>query len=375
MKKTIVIIHPHFTIMGGAGRVMLELGKRLSKNYKIIAISQQANLSTIHEYPEISFHSTSGPTTDRFCFWLLFPYWQLKTYLLIKKYIQPDSPIFVSVFPSNWIVFPFKLFFKENKLIWFCQEPSGLIQDKNLVNSIMNPFKKFIALIFNPLFKILDLYLTKIPDQIIANSQFSQQRIMSVYKQKSTVIYPGIDTNIFKPIPYPQKENYILYVGRLNKFKRVDVLVNAFAKLSKTIYRLKIVGNGEELQNLQELCKQLNISGKVDFMTNVSDKDIVPIFQKAKLFVLCSKNEPFGIVPIEAMACGTPVICDNSGGPRETVVDGFTGTLINNIDPNKLSKHLGLPESEIQKYSSYCHKHVKSKYAWQHTLDKILKEI
>lgn len=327
--KTIIFIHPHFTIMGGAGRFTLELGKRLSSKYKIITISQKVNQQTINNYPEISFYCINGPTTDSFLFWLLFPYWQLKTYLLLKKFSQKNTPIFVSVFPSNWLVFPLKNLLPTNKIYWFCQEPSAFIQDQKWIDAISHPIKKFIAKLLNPIFKAIDYSLAQVPFLLFANSKFSQKKILSIYNRNSDVIYPGIDIVSFKPIPYSQKENYILTVSRLTKFKNIDILIKAFSKITKINYRLKIVGNGEELVNLRKLCQELKIDNRVDFLTDISDKNIVNLFQKAKLFVLCSKDEPFGIVPIEAMACGTPAIVDNSGGPKETVLDGVTGKIIN----------------------------------------------
>ena len=373
MKKTLIFVHPHYTIMGGAGRFILELGKRLSKDFKIITISQRVNPSTINDYPEINFITTHGPTTDSFMFWLLFPYWQLKTFLLIKKYIKKNSPIFVSVFPSNWLVFPLRFLFPKNKIYWFCQEPSAFVQDKKWINAINSKTKRGIAILLNPIFKIYDFYLSKIPDTIFANSQFSQKNIFKIYHRDSIIIYPGIDTAVFKPIPFSKKKNYILTVSRLSKFKNIDILIKAFSKINNKNYRLKIVGNGEEISSLKKLCQKLKIKNKVDFLTNVSDSEIISIFQKAKLFVLCSKNEPFGIVPVEAMACGTPVIADNSGGPGETVINGKTGILINNLDVNKLTNFINLlinNEKITHQYSLTCIKQSPT-YTWDKSIDRI----
>jgi glycosyltransferase involved in cell wall biosynthesis len=370
--KKIIIIHPHFTIMGGAGRVMLELGKNLASKYEIWAISQKANRQTIKNYPEINFDSINGPTTNKYLFWLLFPYWQLKTYRALTKHLNPETIIFCSVFPSNWMFFPLRFFIK-NKIFWFCQEPSAFIQDDVWIESINSISKKFIARLLRPVFKLLDFQLAKIPDVILANSEFSREKIQKIYHRQAQVFHPGVDTTIFKPIPYPKKENYIVTVSRLTKFKNIDVLIKAFSRFRDTKSRLKIIGQGEELDNLKTLSTKLKIEKRVDFLTDVSDSQLIPLLQKAKLFVLCSKNEPFGIVPVEAMACGTPVIADNSGGLKETVAQNHTGKLIDNLNPENLAEVLKMGDIQIRRWSENGHAHVKKYFSWENQTKKIIK--
>lgn len=365
MEKTVVIIHPHFTIPGGAGKVVLEIGKKLSKMANVVCIAQKINKGYANSYQEINFQSLDGPTTDSFSFWLLFPYWQLRTWMKVNKYLTPQTTILCSVFPSNWIIFPYKLFHPKTNIIWFCQEPSAFIQDVNWINAIASPIKRVIAKLLNPIFKIIDLNLAKIPDHILANSLYSKGLIKKVYKRESLVTYPGIDKTKFRPIPFSQKENYILTVSRLSKFKNIDVLINAFSKLSNSHYRLKIVGNGEELINLRKLCIELKVNNRVDFLANISDNEIAAIYQKAKLFVICSRNEPFGIAPIEAMACGTPVIANASGGPAETVINQKTGLLIKNIDSQNLCQAITDIDKNLEVYSSNCTKYLSDKFNWE----------
>lgn len=371
--KTLVVIHPHFTIKGGAGRFILELTKRLSDKYKIITISQRVDPSYVSDYPQIKFVSVNGPLTDSFLFWLLFPYWQLKTYFLIRKYLQSSSPIFVSVFPSNWLIFPLKILFPRNKIYWFCQEPSAFVQDKKWINTINNQAKRGIAILLNPIFKKYDFYLSKVPNHLFANSKYSQENIFKVYHRPSTIICPGIDISKFKPIPFSHKEDYILTVSRLTKFKNIDVLIKAYSTLKNNDFRLKIVGQGEELDNLKKLTQKLKINSQVEFLNNISDTEIINIFQKAKLFVLCSKNEPFGIVPIEAMACGTPVIADDSGGPRETIINNKIGVLINcNVTnlSNTINQLLNNPD-QMKSMSRSSYKWTKNNFGWENSVKKI----
>jgi glycosyltransferase involved in cell wall biosynthesis len=93
--------------------------------------------------------------------------------------------------------------------------------------------------------------------------------------------------------------------------------------------KLIIVGNGDEKERLKQLGLQLNLQNRISFRGEVSDEQLAQLYQKARVTVICSHNEPFGLVPIESMMHATPVIAHNSGGPRETIHHGITGFLFN----------------------------------------------
>lgn len=340
MKKEtcIVIIHPHFTIPGGAGKVILELGKRLSYKYDIKIICQQANKIIIKNYPEIEVMSLRGPLTNSIVFWSSLLFWRHKTHKIIDsiKIKYKRVVVVCNVFPANWIGIPYKNKNPQIPMYWYCHEPSAFIHDPKWRDAIASPIKRALAKILLPLLSRYDKALAKTPNKIFANSIFTQKNIKKIYERDSVVIYPGVDPDKFKTIEFNKKEDYILTVGRLTKFKRVDILIKALNQLRNKQIILKIIGDGEEKINLLTLTKKLNLKNRVEFLSGVSDEDLVEIYAKAKIFILASKNEPFGIVPIEAMASGTMVIADNSGGPKEIIDHNKNGILINDMDCNKL---------------------------------------
>lgn len=373
-KEILIIIHPHFTIPGGAGKVALEIGKRIAKDLKVVIIAQQINPEYIENYPEIIFESINGPITSSFLFWLLFPVWYFKTAKIIDKYSkQGKIRIFISVFPANWIGLPYKIFHREIRCDWYCHEPSAFIHIKKWRNAISNPLKRALANLLAPIFSAIDKILAKYADNIIANSHYSQNIIEKIYNTKSVVIYPGVDTQQYIPVPFKDKENYILSVGRLTKFKNFNLLIKAFSKLEDKTLSLYIVGNGEEKENLQKLATRLNVQQRVKLLSDINDQQIIDLFAKAKIFVLCSKNEPFGIVPVEAMACGTAVIADNSGGPIETIVSQKTGIL---VDCNENSLFEAFSEllndkDKLERFSMEAREHAQRNFDWDLCVTKL----
>jgi len=373
-QKTLIIIHPHFTIPGGAGKVALELGKQLSRDMRVILIAQKINPNYINEYPELEFESINGPITSSFFFWLLFPLWYFKTARIINFFKkQGEISILCNVFPANWFGLLYKIFHKKIHCTWFCHEPSAFIHIKKWRNSIVDPSKRMLANIISTIMSVIDKKLVTYVDEIFVNSKYSQDIAENIYDKKGVIIYPGVDTEKYKPVSFEEKGNYILSLGRISKFKNLDILLSAFWKMENEKISLYVVGDGEEKENLQNLAKKFSMEDRVKFFSNISDQEVVGFYAKAKVFVLCSKNEPFGIVPIEAMACGTAVIADNSGGPMETIVNNETGELID-CDVKNLRVMLEklLSNNELlKKYSTQARKHIEMNFSWKQSAEKI----
>ena len=149
----------------------------------------------------------------------------------------------------------------------------------------------------------------------IANSKFVQKRIDKTYKRESTVIYPPVNTNKF--ILNEKKEDYYLTACRLVPYKKTKLIVEAFNQMSNK--KLVVIGNGEEYEIIKKIAKDnIILLGYQEF------EQMIKFMQKARAFVYAA-IEDFGIVPIEAQACGTPVIALNDGGTAETVIDGVNG--------------------------------------------------
>ncbi len=155
-------------------------------------------------------------------------------------------------------------------------------------------------------------------DYFIANSQFVQERIRRYYGRDSEIIYPPVDTEFFTPSSDRRREEFYLAAGALVPYKRIDKVIEAFNKLGR---RLVVAGDGPELNRLRKTA-QTNI----EFRGWVTDEELRRLYRSARALVTAAR-EDFGIVVVEAQACGCPVVALSRGGSLETVRDGINGIL------------------------------------------------
>ena len=187
------------------------------------------------------------------------------------------------------------------------------------------PVKKLIPLAMGYL-RVWDAEAASRPDKFIAISDFIKERIKKYYGRDSSVVYPPVDVGKFHISKEPGK--YFLMVGRLVPYKKFDLAVEVFNQLG---YPLKIIGDGPERKKLQKIAKK-----NIEFLGLISDYKLPAFYGSAKA-VIFPQEEDFGIVPIEAMASGKPVIAYKGGGALETIVEGETGIFFNVQTPELLS--------------------------------------
>jgi glycosyltransferase involved in cell wall biosynthesis len=214
---------------------------------------------------------------------------------------------------------------KPNQLhISYCHSPMRYIWDEAETYfeaaKLNKGFKKIVATKILNYLRKWDLKTAQRPDYLIANSTYIAEKLKRIYKRDSTVIYPPVDVDKFECVE--NKDDYYFVASRLVPYKRIDLIVEAFSQMPDK--RLVIAGNGPELNKLKS-----NFLVNVEFIGYQDEKSLKELMQKAKAFVFTAE-EDFGIVVVEAMACGTPVIALNKGGTAETVVDGKTGILFDN---------------------------------------------
>lgn len=167
-------------------------------------------------------------------------------------------------------------------------------------------------------------------DIIVANSEYTKERIKRFYDRDSEVIYPPVDTDFFRPTENAEKE-YYLAVGRLIPYKKFDIIVEAFNELELPV---KIVGDGREYEKLKSLATSPNI----EFTGFIHDpEELKKIYNGAKAF-LFPQVEDFGLVAAEALACGTPVIGYARAGAKEMITPGENGLLFENQTAEALKK-------------------------------------
>ena len=155
-------------------------------------------------------------------------------------------------------------------------------------------------------------------DAFLTNSQFVSRRISKVYRRQSTPIYPPVDVDWFTPAAAGEaREDFYLTASRLVPYKRIDLIVEAFNRMPDR--RLIVLGDGPELRRIKARAGR-----NVTLLGHQPAEVLRQHMRRAKAFVFAAE-EDFGIVTVEAQACGTPVIAFGRGGSTETVIDGVTG--------------------------------------------------
>ena len=151
----------------------------------------------------------------------------------------------------------------------------------------------------------------------VAESHYVADQIRTFYGRDADVVWPPVDTELFRQGP-PGHDGYFLFCGRLvEPYKRPTLVVDAFRALPKL--RLLVAGDGPELDRLRR-----SAPPNVEFLGQLSDDRLVPLMQRAAAVVFPSVDD-FGLIPVETMACGRPVIAYAAGGALETIVAGETG--------------------------------------------------
>ena len=150
-------------------------------------------------------------------------------------------------------------------------------------------------------------------DAYIANSKFIARRIKKVYRRPSTVIHPPVDVDRF--VPVETKDSYYLAASRMVPYKRMDLIATAFSMMPER--RLIMAGSGPETPRIKALLRNLNAKN-ITLLEHQPQNELISLLQKARAFVFAAE-EDFGILPVEAMACGTPVIAYGKGGALDTI--------------------------------------------------------
>ena len=174
-------------------------------------------------------------------------------------------------------------------------------------------------------------------DQFIANSRFVARRIQKVYRRKAVTIHPPVDTSRFI-LNDASREDFYLVVGRMVPYKRTDLIVETFRDLPDR--KLVVIGEGPEMNKVRALA-----GPNVEILGFLETAKVIDYMQRAKALIFAAE-EDFGILPVEALACGTPVIAFGRGGVTETVIEGEHGVYFDQQTPESIVEAIDRFESE-----------------------------
>lgn len=176
-------------------------------------------------------------------------------------------------------------------------------------------------------------------DYFVANSMTVRSRIRKYYRRDAPVIYPPCDIDFFTT--ESKIDDFYLFVGRLVSYKRADVAIKAFSQNGR---RLIVVGEGPEENRLKSMATK-----NVELLGRISDDQLAQLYASCKALVFPGE-EDFGLVPVEAQACGRPVIAFRRGGALESVIEGETGLFFNHQTPEALNVAVAEFERDMSRF-------------------------
>lgn len=226
------------------------------------------------------------------------------------------------------------------KHICYCHTPPRSLYGYNTMSNWQaNPLTRIPGEILNHYLRMVDFEVAQKVDYFVANSQETASRIAKFYRRDATIIYPPVavpatvGTQHQAAAHKTQKKGgdngYFLYVNRLAYAKHPELAV---AVCKERSLPLKVVGEGKMKDALMA-----RAPANIEFLGGVSDSVLGELYMSARALIYPVEDEDFGIVPVEAMGHGVPVIAHNSGGPRETVLHGKTGVLFDDLSVAGLS--------------------------------------
>lgn len=271
--------------------------------------------------------------------------------------------------------FPNALNKKNARLICYCHTPPRYLYGLPTARDLKKyPLFNFLAKVANHFLRLFDFSYAQNVDQFIANSETTSARIQKFYRRDSIIINPPIDLpehnskgakdlskieevaqsgfSSAQPVRYsitcehwekPDKPPYYLTGGRLARAKRYDIAIEACnqLKVPLKVFGRDFAGFESELRK---------ISGPtIEFLGEVTQEQKAKLFSESQAYLFCSDNEDFGMVSVEAQSYGCPVVGYKSGGIIETVVDGKTGILFDDLTPESCAKAIEKVELLLSK--------------------------
>jgi glycosyltransferase involved in cell wall biosynthesis len=296
----------------------------------------------------------------------------------IAEVIDRNGYDFVFVHHDRIVQSPYLLRYLQTPSVYYCAEPMRAFYEPSIPRQYQQPQSWLGKLqhwwylparvISQNLIKQLDRKNVRYAALLLTNSYFSAENIYRAYGLRARVVYLGVDTSNFRPLGLPRK-NFVLSVGAVGPLKGYDFLVKALAHIP-TDQRpdLTIVGNTAahgETRYLERLASQNQV--KLEILVNVTEEELVRLYNQARVYVYAPVLEPFGLTPVEAMACGTPVVAVREGGVRESVKDNHTGLLTERVSPvfaGQLSRLLS-DDKLWHSFSQNGRKHVTARWRFE----------
>lgn len=224
---------------------------------------------------------------------------------------------------------------------------------------------------------LMERYSGKRADRVIVVSQDNRRDVISQYEipeEKIVTIPNGVNVSRFQPSTCDSKT--VIFVGRLHERKGIDKLLESFSKVlaEQPEVVLKIVGSGEDEARLKSLARKLKLGNKnVKFLGFVPEKALPELYSNSSIFVLPSHYEGFGIVLIEAMSAGLPLVSVRTGGATEVIEEGKNGYIVDHENMHKALLKLLNDEQLRVRMGRNSRNKVEKEYDWKKIANHVIK--
>lgn len=319
--RDLVLVHDFLIQMGGAEKVVEAMAEAWPDAPIATSATLGANLFPVFRSPRVVNSWMQGlPGLRRLHKKLFFLY-----PFAFRSLRLPDARIawISSSSFSKWVRKP-----RGTKFVCYCHTPPRYFwnPDEYLENEIGTPLLRGFVRMLMPLFRWSDRRQSRKIDLFLANSQNVRRRIRECYGRNSVVVYPPVDVGRFQV--GERSEDFYLIVSRLVAYKRIDLAVEAFTALGR---RLVVIGDGPDRRRLEAMA-----GPTVAFLGRAPDEVVTEKMATCRAYVFPG-SEDFGIVPVEAQACGKPVVAFRDGGALETVVENKTGVFFDRPEADALA--------------------------------------
>ena len=341
----IVVLYDFLSELGGIERVIALESHWLQKirpTLAFLSVDEKMKREFIEQYSI----SKDIPITTVFNFFKNEALAIMLSFLIpFSRKIKADL-ILSHGFFSSFLSYKLKKFCGQRYHIFIHHPPNFLYlqytkEKKVFANSLKRKIAIFMGSFFRPYLRFLDKIIVKNAETLFVNSKYTQERVRSIYNRESVICYPPYSSDFAVKTPtwahshlekFKIPKKFILTHGRLVPDKRVDYIIRALVHLSD---HLVISGTIPEKTKteIERLVAELGLNDRVTVLGRVSKEELIALYNTAEVFVLTAPKEDFGLVPIEAMACGTPCVAwGDRAGPSETVVNGKNGYLARPYD-------------------------------------------
>lgn len=373
---SLLYLHTRLETPGGANRFVVETAERLTDAG--VSITLATGTLDADRYPlsdDVSLVEYGGPPPGRIGHWLRLPaiLQRLRNALAAKSF---DAVLFHSIPLPYWTPV-LRRTLPDAEFYWFAHDPNAYLHVPGKLADVPTPLRTVLRAGL-PAVRWADRRLVDRLDGVVANSEYTASVIRRVYGHDPAVVYPGVDTETFAPNnAAPDGDDYVFTVGQLNEFNNFDLLLEAMARAYETdasIPDLVVGGEGPAEQSLRRTAAQLGITSRVQFTGYLTEAELKRNYATASAVAYLPANEPFGLVPVEAMASGTPVVALDSGGPTETVVDGETGRLVTDRTPAGVARAIAdvvTDSATADRMGRAARDRVVSSFTWDRTTDAL----